>query len=442
MVAESSTAHRKRRSIPTVSISPAKLPDHLNRTFKRVIREATPIYEDSADQDQELELEVDAEVSVPGASTAPAETTAAMTTDNDMSGQFLADDERRERANAKIETSEKEEPSVLFSEQEATRTEPTEAMEGSGVMDDEESTVVDVPEPKPSQNRLSRRQSAAQLERFEVPQQGDDDQQGDTEDYADLPWMREQSDGLEDLDEWMDPRTRHPEWDDYLGSLRDDEARGRAIARQRHIARMKRDKFLMATHDGEEEEEEGATYIRTTREQLADALEAGHDEDEVEYHSGDTEDFEMDHRPVLERAGVKRDIRAFMESIDVLAEGDESRRDYQIVDRLGEGESSYPSCLTKDNVTDTGLGTFSSVYLAYDRRHGKYSNDWWTGEPDRGSRESFDSHKHSVKLALKRVLATSSPQRIENELDILESLRWVQRPKSCEEAADRKQGLS
>ena len=78
------------------------------------------------------------------------------------------------------------------------------------------------------------------------------------------------------------------------------------------------------------------------------------------------------------------------------------------------------------------LGTFSSVYLAYDRRHGKYNNDWWTGEPDRGSRESFDSHKHSVKLALKRVLATSSPQRIENELDILESLRCVLPPRLAE----------
>lgn len=68
-------------------------------------------------------------------------------------------------------------------------------------------------------------------------------------------------------------------------------------------------------------------------------------------------------------------------------------------------------------------GTFSSVYLALDRRHGKFNNDWWTGEPDRSSREYFDAPDHAVKLALKRVLATSSPQRIENELDILESLR-------------------
>lgn len=327
--AESSTAHRKRRSIATVSISPAKLPDHASRTFKRV-REATPIYEASGEQ--ELEMEVEAGNSIPGASTAPADTTAATTTDEDMSGQYQADDERRNRAAAQAETSEKEEPSVLFSEQEATRTEPTEAMEDSGIAEDDDTTMVDGVAPEPSQNRLSRRLSAAQS-RPEIPQPS---MLGEAEEeYADLPWMHDQSDGLEDLDEWMDPRTRHPDWDLYLASLRTDKEREGAIAQQRHLARIQKEKYLMAEHI---EEEEGSNYIRTTREQLADALEAGHDEEDVEYHSGDTDDFEMDHRPLLERAGVKRDIRAFMESVDVLAEEDESRRDYQIVDRLGEGE--------------------------------------------------------------------------------------------------------
>lgn len=63
------------------------------------------------------------------------------------------------------------------------------------------------------------------------------------------------------------------------------------------------------------------------------------------------------------------------------------------------------------------------MYLAYDRSHGKYYNRWWTYQDDKKSRNNFESHNHTVKVALKRVLATSSPQRIENELDILESLR-------------------
>jgi cell division control protein 7 len=68
-------------------------------------------------------------------------------------------------------------------------------------------------------------------------------------------------------------------------------------------------------------------------------------------------------------------------------------------------------------------GTFSSVYLAYDRRHGKYHNEFWTNKADSTKRSNFNFRGHKVKLALKRILATSSPARIENEIEILESLR-------------------
>ena len=331
IIAESSTAHRKRRTIATVSISPAKLPDHLNRTFKRA-REATPIYEDAADQN--IELDVEAANSVPGASTAPADPIAATTTDDAMSAQYFADDERRDRTIAQAETSEKEEPSVLFSEQEPARTEATEAMEDSGMIEDDENTMVDVPEPAPSQSGLSRRRSATQPD--PRPQPGVAQGQANAEDHADISWMDVSSDGIEDLRDWLDPFMVQPEFADYLAELPNDQARKRLIAVQRRLARIRRDG--MADYGEDEEEEVGSNYIRTTREQLADALAAGHQEDEVEYHSGDTEDFEMDHRPLLERAGVKRDIRAFMDSVPVLAEEDETRRDYQIVDRLGEGE--------------------------------------------------------------------------------------------------------
>jgi hypothetical protein len=51
------------------------------------------------------------------------------------------------------------------------------------------------------------------------------------------------------------------------------------------------------------------------------------------YHSGDSSDFEMDHRPVLERTAVKRDIRDFEDSIFLIRENG-----YKVIDRLGEGE--------------------------------------------------------------------------------------------------------
>lgn len=50
------------------------------------------------------------------------------------------------------------------------------------------------------------------------------------------------------------------------------------------------------------------------------------------YHSGDSSDFEMDHRPVLERTAVKRDIRDFEDSMFLIRENG-----YKVIDRLGEG---------------------------------------------------------------------------------------------------------
>lgn len=70
------------------------------------------------------------------------------------------------------------------------------------------------------------------------------------------------------------------------------------------------------------------------------------DEEEMSssYHSGDTDIFEMDHRPMLERTAVKRDICNFVnrfqhcgEPIDHLTRPSEDFP-YQVVDRLGEGE--------------------------------------------------------------------------------------------------------
>lgn len=67
-------------------------------------------------------------------------------------------------------------------------------------------------------------------------------------------------------------------------------------------------------------------------------------------------------------------------------------------------------------------GTFSSVYLAQDRQYNRYNNDYWTGEANE-EEELVDDGRSDKLVALKKVLATSSPQRIENELHILESLR-------------------
>lgn len=77
-----------------------------------------------------------------------------------------------------------------------------------------------------------------------------------------------------------------------------------------------------------------------------DNAEAGEEEQQWEmeqplspqsYHSGDTDEYEMDHRPVLERTAIKKDIRKFADSLTCLKDPETGEFAYRIVDRLGEG---------------------------------------------------------------------------------------------------------
>ena len=56
------------------------------------------------------------------------------------------------------------------------------------------------------------------------------------------------------------------------------------------------------------------------------------------YHSGDTDDYEMSHRPVLERTAIKKDIRKFADNLECMKDPETGEFAYRIVDRLGEGE--------------------------------------------------------------------------------------------------------
>lgn len=120
------------------------------------------------------------------------------------------------------------------------------------------------------------------------------------------------------------------------------------------------------------------------------------------YHSGDSDEYEMDHRPWLERTAVKRDIQDLY-AIKGLYHNRLRKYRYRVVDRLGEG-------------------TFSSVYLAYDSLNNMYDNSYWT-DVNASTRDNLFAETKRVKVALKKILVTSSPARVENELSILENLR-------------------
>lgn len=90
------------------------------------------------------------------------------------------------------------------------------------------------------------------------------------------------------------------------------------------------------------------------------------------------------------------------------------------------------------------LGTFSTVYKAEDLHYGYYQNDWdiekkeiskWTSPPFKrrkdNASQSFTSdsdhsqwrHRASRYVAIKKIYVTSSPMRIQNELELLHDLR-------------------
>jgi hypothetical protein len=96
-------------------------------------------------------------------------------------------------------------------------------------------------------------------------------------------------------------------------------------------------------HGPGQEGQEGQEAYGDEFEQVFDEEEPPFDEDDEGageemamaarvYHSGDSDMYEMEHRPILERTAVKRDIREFVASSDTVA------ANYHVVDRLGEGE--------------------------------------------------------------------------------------------------------
>lgn len=109
-------------------------------------------------------------------------------------------------------------------------------------------------------------------------------------------------------------------------------------------------------------------------------------------------DTHMYYREWEERLEVVHDIEKVNSQVKGLAEK------YRIVDRLGEG-------------------TFSSVYQAIDVFHHQHNNDYWKGKDRSSPSNTGDDRPPLVYVALKRIYVTSSPERIHNELDIMEDLR-------------------
>jgi hypothetical protein len=135
-------------------------------------------------------------------------------------------------------------------------------------------------------------------------------------------------------------------------------------------------------------------------------------DEEFEAHTSDDEiTFEL--KSQEEQEEIKDEIEELLEKMPELA------NDYALVDRLG-------------------TGTFSSVYKAIDLNRSVWDNQLWQVSHPRGtSAPYFYRHRRDAKqvcasditpkkpayVAIKRILVTSSPRRIINEILIMESCR-------------------
>ncbi|MCJ1415101.1 hypothetical protein MMC32_001432 [Xylographa parallela] len=103
---------------------------------------------------------------------------------------------------------------------------------------------------------------------------------------------------------------------------------------------------------------------------------------------------------------VKEDMIKFEESFKGI------NKRYRLIDRIGEG-------------------TFSTVYKAEDLLYEHYYNDWDADSPDAAFWVSPNSangntpqHKRPRYVAIKKIYVTSSPIRIQNELELLNDLKF------------------
>ena len=134
----------------------------------------------------------------------------------------------------------------------------------------------------------------------------------------------------------------------------------------------------------------------------------------------DTSDASEDNHRVVPRT-VLEDIAKFEKSFpDIM-------KQYRLIDRIGEGQYLHFYYAARRLKI---IGTFSTVYKAEDLLYDQHFNPW--------DLESLDSTSYvspSVKqgngqqrsrrkyVAIKKIYVTSSPMRIQNELELLDDLR-------------------
>ncbi|KAI0775876.1 kinase-like protein [Trametes elegans] len=135
----------------------------------------------------------------------------------------------------------------------------------------------------------------------------------------------------------------------------------------------------------------------------------GMDQDEEEEEEEDDEDCDTDEELTIYLKSREEQAEINEEIIDLETAVPQLTEDYKIIDRLG-------------------TGTFSAVYKAIDLGyHTKWDNSEWHGHHPPSSSAYYQTLPYpagsKVFVAIKRIYVTSGPERIRNEIAIMQDCR-------------------
>ena len=174
---------------------------------------------------------------------------------------------------------------------------------------------------------------------------------------------------------------------------------------------------------------------RTQRHQSKDAERIGEvvdlDEDmesDDELMRGDEDDGETGVVPVEQVEQEDDDEGHGSDEENTLLLKSQEERE-EINDEIGDLEDAVPILTANYKIIDRlGTGTFSSVYKAIDLGyHTKWDNTPWHGHHPSSSSAYYQTERklegNNVYVAVKRIYVTSNPERIRNEIAIMEDCR-------------------
>jgi cell division control protein 7 len=124
--------------------------------------------------------------------------------------------------------------------------------------------------------------------------------------------------------------------------------------------------------------------------------EADEEADDADAHGETDEEATIQLKSPEEREEIEEEIEELEAAVPRL------KKDYKIIDRLG-------------------TGTFSSVYKAIDLGSHKWDNTPWRGPHPPSHNQSVRENK--VFVAVKKIYPTSNPERIRNEIAIMQDCR-------------------